>query len=204
MRLVPFKNLVSAVKQAIIRVSRESFCQEFKILLKARLSIAGLVTVVVVVIVVNFLRFQSHFNHMLEECLLCQARTTTELFVSMREFMAKNQDKINHDSKGNFEFKQLNPAAVGRGVGDIHNRKGGVRIKQTRLQVRHPANIPDEFEKAALARFEKDKPLKEITGRTELEGRDFFRYMRPLTPTYFTRHCGEILDNIDKNDHISV
>jgi signal transduction histidine kinase len=148
--------------------------------LKVRLLVAGLIAIVVLVIVVNFLRFHRHFNDMLEKDLLYQARTTTELFVSMREFMAKNQDKINYDSKGNFEFKHLDPAAVGRGVGDIHNRKGGVRIKQTRLRVRHPANAPGEFEKAALARFGKDKSLKEITGRTKLEGRDFFRYMLPL------------------------
>lgn len=158
-------------------------------MLRIRLFVTGLVTVVVLVVLINFIRSQAHLHDMFEESLASEAKHTTNLFVSMREFIAKSQDKINYDSKGNFEFKHLNPAAVGRGVGEILGRKGGVRIKQTRLYPRIPANAPDEFEKAALMRFEKNRSLMEITGRTGPEGEKTFRYMRPLAISMECLRC---------------
>lgn len=109
-----------------------------------------------------------------------KAKVVTEQLVATRLFMARNQDKINQDSAGHFEFKGLNPAAVGRGVGTIFGEITGYRLKQTRFHVRRAENAPDAFEWEALTRFADDPQMTEYWKRAEEEGRPVFRYAVPL------------------------
>lgn len=112
--------------------------------------------------------------------LLGQARVLAQQLVAVRSFIARNQDRINRDRHGNFEFKGLNPAAVGRGVNEAFARFAGYRFKQTRLHVRNPANAPDAFEREALMAFLQDRGLREYHGRVNEGGRVYFRYAIPL------------------------
>lgn len=109
-----------------------------------------------------------------------KAKVITEQLIATRLFMARNQDKINRDTAGHFEFKGLNPAAVGRGVGTIFEDLTGYRLKQTRFHVRRAENAPDAFEWEALTRFTEDPELTEYWKRVEEEGRPVFRYAVPL------------------------
>jgi len=109
-----------------------------------------------------------------------KARIITDQLIATRLFMARNQDRINRDSAGHMEFKGLNPAAVGRGVGNIFGEITEVRLKQTRAQVRRPENQPDAFESEALAMFTENPNLKEYFRQVQEKGRPVFRYAIPL------------------------
>ncbi|GAW92713.1 ATP-binding protein [Calderihabitans maritimus] len=115
-----------------------------------------------------------------------KARVIALQLVATRQFIAANQDRINSDSQGHFEFKGLNPAAVGKGVGDIFSRLTRYRFKQTRLEVRNPDNAPDDYEKKALLRFKAEPDLEEIWGIDIVGGEKVFRYLIPL---YYEEPC---------------
>lgn len=112
--------------------------------------------------------------------LLEKSRVITEEMVATREFIARNQDRINYDSQGHFEFKALNPAAVGRGVGEIFNENTGYHIKQTRINPRNEKNAPDSFEAQVLLRFKNQPELTEYYTEDVVNGEPVFRYMIPL------------------------
>ncbi|MCW3490579.1 ATP-binding protein [Dethiobacter alkaliphilus] len=143
-------------------------------------------TVIAVLVIINFiwstLSFrESEYNRVREK-----ASIITEQFIATRSFIAQNQDRINNDSQGNFEFKHLNPAAVGRGVGDLLAERTDYAIKQTRLNPRNPQNEPDAFEREALERFAQDSSLEEIYQEDDMDGQSVFRYIVPL---YIEESC---------------
>lgn len=147
---------------------------------------AGIAAITVVMMTVNLLwnirqqRMQGE-NEMKEK-----AAVIAQQLIATRAFIALKQDKINTDSSGNFEFKHLNPAAVGKGIGEIFNGYSGYSFKQTRLHVRDAANQPDDFEVQALRRLMADRELREIWGYQDIEGKRVFRYLSPL---YYDESC---------------
>jgi len=101
-------------------------------------------------------------RHSSQKELLEKARVITSGLVATRRVIAENQDKINYDSQGHFEFKHLNPAVVGRQVAKYFNQTTDYRLKQTRLKYRNPENAPDSVEKEML------KILEANPGKIEL------------------------------------
>jgi len=140
----------------------------------------GVTAVLVIVLGINLGLDIRHQRAQAEEDLREQARMVATQLIAMREFIARNQDRINRDSQGHFEFKYLNPAAVGRGVGKIFAEMSDYRYKQVRLQVRNAENTPDAFEVEALRRFAANPGLTEIVGYTGTDGDRVFRYLVPL------------------------
>lgn len=70
----------------------------------------------------------------------------------------------------------------------------GVKVRRTALRLRNPANAPDDFEQALLARFVADAregklPEESLDERRE-DGRKVFRYAKPLVadPLCITCH----------------
>lgn len=107
--------------------------------------------------------------------------------VAMRAFIALNQERINSDSQGRYEFKHLNPAAVGKGVNEIlRTSKEGYSFKQTRLQVRDADNRPDNFEIEGMKEFAAQPELRERWGFDSPGGVKVYRYMVPL---YYEEAC---------------
>ncbi|HEX7519711.1 MAG TPA: DUF3365 domain-containing protein [Candidatus Deferrimicrobium sp.] len=75
------------------------------------------------------------------------------------------------------ELTMINPAYMTRLVGEILAREG-YTVHLTSLKTLRPGNAPDEWERAALGRFEKGSALEySLTG---LAGNRVFRYMEPL------------------------
>ncbi len=109
-----------------------------------------------------------------------KAQVITKQLIATREFIAKNQDRINSDSAGNFEFKHLNPAAVGMGVGETFGELTNYSIKQTKMGYRDSRNAPDTFEVQGLQTLENHSELTEIWGEDEVAGKKVFRFMVPL------------------------
>ncbi|AEG16281.1 integral membrane sensor signal transduction histidine kinase [Desulfofundulus kuznetsovii DSM 6115] len=127
-------------------------------------------------------------NQILQE-LKEKSRVITGQLLATREFIARNQDRINYDSRGHFEFKGLNPAAVGRGVGEIFNQSTGYHIKQTRLNPRNPGNAPDAFEIKGLQALAQNPSMTEFYGFDEQNGEKVFRYMVPLRVEEYCLQC---------------
>lgn len=114
------------------------------------------------------------------EALRAEAQVIAAQFMALRQFIATSQDQINYDSHGNFEFKHLNPAAVGKGVADLFHQASVYNIKQTRINPRNGENQPDSFERQVLARFQQNPRLNEVFAPDTLDGRPVYRYLLPM------------------------
>lgn len=136
--------------------------------------------IIVIVMAAHFLWEHYQLQRQAYAELKEKAQVITLQLLATREFIAQHQDRINFDSDGHFEFKGLNPAAVGTGINQIFGRWTDYTIKQTRLNTRNPLNEPDQFERAVLLSYEKDKSPREVWSRQEINGKHYFRYIRPL------------------------
>lgn len=78
------------------------------------------------------------------------------------------------------------PAVFGARTAARFSERTGVRLKQTALVPRNPANAPDSAEKLALETFAdsnypREKVITEVTAKS--------RSLRLMYPLYTTRHC---------------
>jgi signal transduction histidine kinase len=144
------------------------------------------------IVMIMGINFSFNINHQQQQSLL-ELREKANIiglqFQAMRAFIAQKQHAINYDSQGNFEFKHLNPAAVGKGAGDIFGEWTDYSIKQTRLQVRNVENYPDEFERKMMEKLQEDRTLPEIWAEEEIDGGKYFRYLMPLTMEVWCLDC---------------
>ena len=84
------------------------------------------------------------------------------------------------------EIDALIPAKFGSRVAARFTQLTGVRLKQTSLAPRNPANAPDAFERATLEVFAdpahpREQPISEVTAKS--------RALRLMYPLYTTRQC---------------
>lgn len=116
-----------------------------------------------------------------EKEMLQRSRVVTRELIALRSVIAQNQEKINTDPvTGNVQFKHLNPASVGRQVATVFNETTQFSLKQTRLNVRNPANQPDPTEVIMLQDLIDSPQLSEIW-REEFQREGwYFRYMIPI------------------------
>ncbi|MEL1133658.1 DUF3365 domain-containing protein [Desulfitobacterium sp. THU1] len=96
------------------------------------------------------------------------------------DFMVINQDVINYDADGDYNFKKLHCSLVGKSIGKLFGKKTGYTIRYTNFQPRNKADVPDEFELDALNLFAQDKSTAEFYKVTEYEGKEAFRYTVPM------------------------
>jgi general secretion pathway protein A len=83
-------------------------------------------------------------------------------------------------------FKGFIPAVFGARVAMRFTAKTGVRLKQTALAPRNPANRPDRYEQVALEAFAdstypREKVISELAANSSV--------LRLMFPLYATRHC---------------
>jgi len=105
-----------------------------------------------------------------------------ELAGISRQVVADAQAEISRTS-GTREFL---PAIFGDRVASRYTERTGVRIKQTTLVPRNPANAPDSTEQSALKLFgdpsyPREKPISETTAKSGM--------LRLMFPLYTTRRC---------------
>lgn len=116
-----------------------------------------------------------------------------------KQVIAESQDEINRQGVG---FKGFIPAVFGARVAGRFAERTEIRLKQTSLQPRNPANAPDAFERAALEQFaDPSHPRERVI--SEAAARD--KALRLLFPLYATRGClachGEPKGERDKTGH---
>lgn len=96
-------------------------------------------------------------------------------------------------------FTSFIPAAFGARVSARFTEQTGVRLKQTSLAPRNPANRPDEYERGALEVFADSAYPRETVISEMAANSSSFRLMFPL---YATRHCldchGEPKGTVDR------
>ncbi len=151
-----------------------------KMNITARLVVMVVATISISTCILTFINTKRQKTQMLAE-VRTQARMAADQLISARKVIAEKQKAINTDSKGNFEFKGVIPAIVGREISEHFSNTTIFKMKQTSLKYRNPVNKPDTWEVKQLERFETDAKLKEISEVAKLEdGTGVFRLMVPL------------------------
>ena len=151
-----------------------------KMNLMAKFIVTTIVAVVICTGILTYINSTRQKAQMLDE-VRKQARSAADQLISTRKVIAEKQKAINTDSKGNFEFKAVIPAIVGREVAEHFSQTTIFKMKQTSLKYRNPNNKPDAWEIQQLERFESDPGLKDFSETTKLEdGSEVFRMMVPL------------------------
>ena len=84
--------------------------------------IVGVTAVILLIMTVNLLWSIHLFWKQGEAELKEKAQVICQQLLATRSFIASKQEDINRDAEGNYHFKHLNPAAVGKGISDKFNR----------------------------------------------------------------------------------
>lgn len=106
-----------------------------------------------------------------------------DLVVVSKLVIEEAQMEINRQGTG---YKGFIPAVFGARVATRFTTKTGVRLKQTALVPRNPANRPDRYEQVALEAFAdstypREKVISEMAANSSA--------LRLMFPLYATRHC---------------
>lgn len=118
-------------------------------------------------------------------------------------FVEVNQDLINTTEQGDYEFKGLHCAIVGKSIGAIFSKKNDlVQTHYTNLETRNMVDAPDAFEREALLAFEADPSLEEYYTVDETEGHPVFRYLSRMTVKKSCLEChGSPAGQLDKTGY---
>lgn len=155
-----------------------------KMTIMTRLIVTIVTSLVISSSILAFIISKRQQTQMVEE-VHSKARMAADQLICARKVIAEKQKAINTDSKGNFEFKGVIPAVVGREVSEYFSQTTIFKMKQTSLKYRNPSNKPDVWEAKQLERLERNPDLKEIAEVTKEEwalenGKEIFRLMVPL------------------------
>jgi len=121
-----------------------------------------------------------------------------ELLDASKDVVKDAQPEINRPAA----HSRLIPAVFGSRVAGRFTERTGIRMKQTALVPRNPANAPDAVERSSLEMFAvpgypREKAISEATAKNGI-----FRLMFPL---YMTRQCldchGEPKGTVDKTGY---
>lgn len=132
--------------------------------------------------------FRAHASIDLRELQTARLpQRTKELLLALvevsKQVVAESQDEINRQGVG---FKGFIPAVFGARVAGRFVERTGVRLKQTSLLPRNPANAPDVFERAALEQFaDSSHPREQVISEVVAKEKS----LRLLFPLYATRGC---------------
>ena len=115
----------------------------------------------------------------MEAQMLAEARGLEQSVQATWDFIDYEQDNINYDADGSYNFKGLYCSLVGKSVGKLFTLSTDSRyvLRYTRLDPRNALDEPDDFERAALESFY-DTGASEYYGLAKSEsGVEEFRYV---------------------------
>ncbi len=122
-----------------------------------------------------------------------------DLVTVSKQVVEDAQTNLNRQGTG---FTGFLPAVFGARVAARFTAQTGVRLKQTALVPRNPANRPDPYERVALEAFAdstypREKVISEIAASSTV--------LRLMYPLYATRHCldchGEPKGSLDRTGY---
>lgn len=130
-----------------------------KMHLMTRLIVMIVIAISISISIMTYVNMTRQKTQLLTE-VKSQARMAADQLMCARKVVAEKQIIINTDSKGNFEFKGVIPAVVGREISEHFSQTTIFKMKQTSLKYRNPTNKPDAWEAKQLEKFEADAGLK--------------------------------------------
>lgn len=157
-----------------------------------------LVSVIAIMLSANMLWQQYSGEQHTERELLEQARALSSNMDAVWYFMTMNQDLINYDSAGNYEFKGLQCSIAGRSIGSLFSRATEYQTNYVALAPRNDYDEPDGFERNGLEAFTSDTQLSEFYGYDESDEGTYFRYLKRMNMESSCLQChGEPAGEID-------
>jgi hypothetical protein len=126
-------------------------------------------------------------------------RLLKELVAASKQEVALAKQQSSRSQAGG---KGFIPAVFGARVAGRFSARTGVRLKQTALVPRNPANVPDRFEMEALEAFaEPSYPHEKIISEVSAKN----NAVRLMFPLYMTRQCldchGEPKGSLDRTGY---
>ena len=110
-----------------------------------------------------------------------QAYILSQEMQAMWDFITVNQDRINTDADGSYNFKGLHCSIVGTSVGMLFTDRTDYVIRYVSDKPRNERNAADEFETQAINAFRANPSLKEYADFSPMEnGLEYYRYLIPL------------------------
>lgn len=138
-----------------------------------------------------------------EESMLEEARTFSDEMDAVWGFMDNSQRTINYNFAGEFEFKNLHCAIVGKSVGAIFSAGNDYKIRYTNFDPRNAQDTPDPFESAGLSAIY-EEGVREYYGVVEYDGARSFRYLKALNVSESCLDChGLPKGEVDITGHVS-
>lgn len=138
----------------------------------------------------------------MQEELLEKARVMTREMDAVWKFVAINQDRINYNDRGEYEFKGLYCAIVGKSVGALFSQDSDYIFHYTSLNPRNPLDSPDDFEAGAMRYLAKQAGQTDYGAAADYEGRQVYRYVAELFMEESCLDChGEPAGEIDETGY---
>jgi signal transduction histidine kinase len=169
--------------------------KKFKMGINLRLTI--LVAVLLVLSLSAILLFNSEFQRgQAEQEMLEKAQILSKQMNAVWEFVEINQDLIDTDSDGSYNFKGIYCAIAGKSIAARFSNDTGYTIRYISITPRKNRAYPDEFESQAYQSFANNQT--EYSGIVKYEGESVFRYVTPLYVEDSCLRChGEPAGEID-------
>ena len=135
----------------------------------------------------------------MEDELRVQGRALAQQMDAVWEFMVFNQDRLSQIAyTEDGVYQGLHCAIAGRIIGQSFTRQSDYTTRFVNLNPRNDAGMPDEYETAALNAFRADEGLQDVYGFAEVDGKQVFRYLAPMTIEEACLQChGEPVGELD-------
>lgn len=134
-----------------------------------------------------------------EEAMREKAYVLSQQMQAVWDFMAVNQDRINTDADGSYNFKGLHCSIVGTSVGALFTDRTDYIVRYVSDVPRNPRNKADDLEAEAIQTFRENANLGRFAAFGQMrEGEEYYRYMVPLKMNSSCAEChGDPAGEID-------
>ena len=168
----------------------------FRLRYRLGFPITVVISLVIAISIVADARLQEKQS---EESLHEQAYILSQQMQAVWDFIAVNQDRINTDADGSYNFKGLHCSIAGTSVGALFTNRTDYIIRYVSDKPRNEQNTADELENKAIDAFRSNKGLKEYAVFDTAEnGVEYYRYLIPLKMTSGCVSChGDPAGEID-------
>lgn len=154
-----------------------------RVLLHGKLKYKLAIPTVIIIVLLMALNLTWSYTSQREQAQVAmreQASMLTRQLNAMWDFMAINQDRINYDADGKYDFKGLHCSIVGLSVSGRFSQDTDYKIRYVSDSPRNSAHATDPFETQVMERFREDPGLAEYDEMTDFDGQSSLRYLTPL------------------------
>ncbi len=161
-----------------------------RIKVSLRVKIAGMLLVVFAIFTVAYNLYTTNaMKEYAESEMLEESRMLVAEMNAIWDFISINQNTINYDSNGYYDYKGLHCAIAGKSVAALFSQHTDYELSFTNLNPRNIANRPDEYEAQVLEMFLSDQTLQEYYGIEGSGDEQYFRYMTVMPVTEYCVDC---------------